>query len=360
LTNLPYAKAVAELSHRLETAKKSNDRLADLQKQLAAAQKRREAAQQQLYSAQAELDSLCKEAGCDSPAELLPLEEQSRQQRELRERWEEVEDRLRHEAAGKALETFIAEAQAADADRLAAGLAQLRTRLEEISDELTLVNQTIGKERTELDRMDGNARAAAAQEEAEQLLAQLRDDAERYVRLRLAAEVLHGAIQQHRQRNQGPVLLRAGELFRELTLGSFLDLKVDYDEAGQALLVGVREGGQTVPVEGMSDGCRDQLYLALRLASLEHYLENHPPLPFIVDDILITFDDDRAAAALRALAHLSRRTQVIFFTHHRRLVELAKKHLPKRTAYIHCLPGPLDPESGEELPEENRERRLFA
>jgi uncharacterized protein YhaN len=73
----------------------------------------------------------------------------------------------------------------------------------------------------------------------------------------------------------------------------------------------------------MSTGTRDQLYLALRLATLDHYLESAEPLPFIVDDILIQFDDDRSRATLAALADFSDRTQVILFTHHERVVQEA-------------------------------------
>ena len=87
----------------------------------------------------------------------------------------------------------------------------------------------------------------------------------------------------------------------------------------------------------MSDGTKDQLYLALRLASLDHYLSRNKPFPFIVDDILIKFDDERAVAALKALADLSERTQVIFFTHHRRLVELAQTHLSEWPLFTHEL-----------------------
>jgi len=85
--------------------------------------------------------------------------------------------------------------------------------------------------------------------------------------------------------------------------------------------------GELVGVQGMSDGTQDQLYLALRLASIERYLEAKEPLPLILDDVLINFDDRRAAAALRTLAELGRKTQVIMFTHHLRLVELAQQEL---------------------------------
>jgi uncharacterized protein YhaN len=42
----------------------------------------------------------------------------------------------------------------------------------------------------------------------------------------------------------------------------------------------------------------------------------------ILDDILINSDDARASAALKVIGDLAKRTQVLFFTHHRRLAEL--------------------------------------
>lgn len=82
--------------------------------------------------------------------------------------------------------------------------------------------------------------------------------------------------------------------------------------------------GERVSVEGMSDGTKDQLYLALRLASIDKYVQENEPIPFIVDDILIHFDDERAKETLKVLLELSKKTQVIFFTHHSRLIELMK------------------------------------
>ena len=75
----------------------------------------------------------------------------------------------------------------------------------------------------------------------------------------------------------------------------------------------------------MSDGTRDQMFLALRLAALEIGIEGAEPLPFIVDDILIQFDDDRARATLRVLKEVSKKTQILFFTHQARHVELVNE-----------------------------------
>jgi uncharacterized protein YhaN len=116
-------------------------------------------------------------------------------------------------------------------------------------------------------------------------------------------------------------------------------LRADFDEKGDAVLVGVRPGGKEVlTVEEMSDGTADQLYLAVRLASLEAYMERNEPMPFIVDDILLRFDDERAVAALLSLGELSAKTQVVFFTHHRRLVELAEANVEQGMLYTHVLP----------------------
>jgi len=109
-----------------------------------------------------------------------------------------------------------------------------------------------------------------------------------------------------------------------LTCGSLATIDTDFDESDQPVLVGVRPNGERLRVEAMSTGTRDQLYLALRLATLDHYVETSESLPFIVDDILIQFDDDRSQATLDTLADFSAKAQVILFTHHERVVQDAK------------------------------------
>ena len=42
------------------------------------------------------------------------------------------------------------------------------------------------------------------------------------------------------------------------------------------------------------------------------------------DDLFVHFDDDRTLDGRRVLAGLARHTQVLVFTHHSRLVELAR------------------------------------
>jgi uncharacterized protein YhaN len=66
-------------------------------------------------------------------------------------------------------------------------------------------------------------------------------------------------------------------------------------------------------------------------------MENSEPMPFIVDDILVDFDDERSDAALNALVSLAEKTQVILFTHHSRVVEQARELRTSAQVQIHEL-----------------------
>jgi uncharacterized protein YhaN len=125
------------------------------------------------------------------------------------------------------------------------------------------------------------------------------------------------------------VLARASELFSVLTLGSFEGLEVGFDQGDEPVLVALRDKKQ-LEASALSDGTLDQLYLALRVASLERLIESRGPLPLLLDDVLVHFDDQRAAAALSVLGALAKKTQVILFTHHRRIVDLATRAISDR------------------------------
>src|SRR5205807_9176528 len=133
------------------------------------------------------------------------------------------------------------------------------------------------------------------------------------------------AIESYRKKNQGLILTRASELFAHLTIGHHSGLTSDFGDDDKPVLVAIRRSGERVRVEGLSDGARDQMYLALRLAAIEHHVTTVAPCPVIFDDLLINSDDTRHPAALQIIGELAKCTQVLFFTHHRRLAELGTR-----------------------------------
>jgi len=321
------ARAVALLSERLGAAREAASRRADLEERRKEAEERRKAALGTAQDHAGVLKQLCAEAECAAPEELPRAEERARERAQARGALAQAEERLAALAAGE-VPAFAAQALEQDPDALAAALAAARAEAETLAVEHEKTLQELGGARQALAALDGTSRAARVAERAQGVMGRLQADVDRHVRLRLATLVLGREIERYRRDHQGPVLARAGELFAALTCGAFTALEADFDDRGDPVLQGVRSGGERVRVKGMSDGTRDQLFLALRLAGLHLYLDGHPPLPFVVDDILVHFDDERARATLGALAELARRTQVIFFSHHEHLLPLAQAVVP--------------------------------
>ena len=270
------------------------------------------------------LAELCRLAGRVLPEELEAAEKRSAQYQRLVASLAQTEKTLIEGAGGLPLAELEAQAAKIDPDELPEEIAGLTKKIEqELAPESKRLSVLIGEKKNQLRQMDGNAKAAEAAEQGARLLARLRRLAERYIQLKVAGHVLKSEIERFRSKNQTPVLAITSRYFSELTLGSFAGLLTDENDQGEPVLVGTRPNGARVLVERMSSGTRDQLYLALRLASLEWRLASHEPMPFILDDILVNADDARSRAALKILGELAAKTQVILFTHHRRIVDEA-------------------------------------
>jgi uncharacterized protein YhaN len=256
----------------------------------------------------------------------------------LRRELNEVELHLIGMAEGGTLEDLEDLAAGQDADALPGRIAALRADLEEhVKPQMGPLAERVGQEKNELARMNGDDAAARIADEMQEVLARISRMTDRYIRLKLASRVLRAEIESYRAANQDPLLAIASDLFRELTLGSFAGLRADIDENDSPVLIGVRSNGLLVRVEGMSSGTRDQLYLALRLASLQLRSQSTEAMPFIVDDILINFDEERANATLGVFAGMADRNQIIMFTHQAQIADMARSLGREDRVFVHSL-----------------------
>ena len=335
LADQPVDDAVGLVSIRLKEARSASDQRETLLKQRQELEKNLSAAKQKISQFRAALDEILRQASCDN-YELLPeAANRSRKRRELERTIAELEDWISSQSGGADFQAFVAEAEATDVDRIEPAMEELEESIERWGKERDEIIGQIQAENIELKKIDGGAEASENAAVCESISARLEEQVRDLAKLRVCNVLLHTAIEQHRKKNQGPVLGRASEIFRLNTLGGFEELRADFNDRGEPVLTGVRgSNGEVVPVSGMSDGTCDQLYLALRIASLENWLGRHEPIPFIIDDVLLNFDDDRAIASLKVLASLSHQTQVVFFTHHQHVVEMAQANLSKEDLFV--------------------------
>jgi uncharacterized protein YhaN len=284
------------------------------------------------------LDRLCQEAHCEQIEDLEAVEDNVKQAQLLQTELKHLQQRLNDSRGRFRLDELETQLQGYEEGKLDEELDGLEQKIEEQGKQRDQLHQESGRLGEQFHQSETQSGAVDSLDEKHAILAQMSDKVQTYLRQRLAQRMLQQYIERYRQQHQGPVLKRAGEYFATLSCDSFQGLGIDYDAKDQAILMGQRNDEEYINIEGMSDGTRDQLYLSLRLASLEQRVRNEEPLPFILDDILINFDNERALAGLNALSQLAQKTQVILFTHHQHMIDLFKQQKQQEQDFtVHVL-----------------------
>lgn len=323
---------VAQLETRLKQAKQVESERALKQQALEDAQARQLEQESLVQRHEATLERLCRAADVGSAEALPEAEAQSQRKRQA----QADADRARKDlaaASSRQVDELRALLRDYDAERMDDEEAQASADLMALETKLDGARQTEEASRRALDEVDGADTAAVARERMERDAAAVRLSMAPWTRSRLAYALLDEALKRFRERAQGPMLLAASRYFQQMTDGQFVRLVSD-DSDAKPVLLAQRANGSQVRVDGLSEGTRDQLYLALRLAALEIRREAGYDLPVVLDDVLMTSDDGRAGLALRAIAEFSKGHQVILFTHHAHLIDVAERTVPGRVLQV--------------------------
>jgi len=101
--------------------------------------------------------------------------------------------------------------------------------------------------------------------------------------------------------------------------------------------------GRSLPVESLSRGTREQLFLSLRLALASSYAKRGAPLPLVLDDVLVNFDAERAKAAAAVLRDFAAAGhQLIVFTCHEHIMRMFQAlHVPVSQLPHNAEPGKI-------------------
>ncbi len=176
-------------------------------------------------------------------------------------------------------------------DQLREQRAMAEGRVKALGDEMVL--------RSDLTELESRRKELLAQEAA----------------LSLAQETLAQADLGLREKFSPVLAQRAAALFSALTDGRYDEITLARDLSAKARLTGDAVGWEA---DYLSQGARDQLYLALRLAVCELVLPPEQACPIILDDALAAFDRERMGRALELLKQVAEKRQVLLFSCHER------------------------------------------
>ncbi|MEW6385964.1 MAG: AAA family ATPase [Thermodesulfobacteriota bacterium] len=287
-----------------------------------------------------ERQNLLAAAGVEGEEAFRQRAELYQRRQELGQRGRELTVQLGLVAGGEGELTRLKEdlAQTTRGD-LQTQLGQAQASLGELAGQLARLREEKGKladRRQKLERAEELSQALLREQT---LATRLREAARRWTVGTLAGYFLEQGRRRFEAEYQPQVFQQAGHYFALLTKGAYLKVMTHLE--GEKFFV-VNRQGQHTPVERLSRGTVEQLYLALRFALIQAYSQSGRNLPLILDDILVNFDPQRARQAVRLFQEMSRSHQVLLFTCHPHLVNLVKDVLGPEA------PDPIDLEAGED------------
>ena len=269
----------------------------------------------------ADLSQLLAGAGLADMEALQEARNRSRRVGQLQAKLGEVEDRLQ--------KMPVSQVEYDDLPACQAALQKVQNQVQALQAELSEMGQRRGRLEQELNQLNRSQSAAQAEAACQELRHQRWDLARRHGVLMLAGACLEKAMQRFRLEAQPSLLQKASSLLGKTSAGAYewLGSNIFDQKQGQDPDLSAKPGPGAMErqSQALSRGTRDQLYLSLRLALAQEITQGQEPVPLLLDDPLVNFDDERLAASLAMLAELASERQVVLFTCHRAQYELLQQ-----------------------------------
>lgn len=191
---------------------------------------------------------------------------------------------------------------------LQAAIATGRNQQSAVQKALTAHTADLVTTQTQLNELTEDGRYAALRQQQANMQTEITVLVRQWVTRQLGANWIDQALQLLTQQQLPQVLSQAAMIFAQLTGKRYNEIKLVDEE-----LLAITTMGARFNVAELSTATKEQLYLALRLALIEH-LGDQAQLPLMIDDGFVNFDEHRRQAAWQVLATVAQQHQVIYFT----------------------------------------------
>ncbi|NQV26777.1 MAG: AAA family ATPase [Rhodopirellula sp.] len=215
-------------------------------------------------------------------------------------------------------------------------IATIRSELDDLAIDIEDAFENLGRFKREIELLENDRSGAELRFEREQQLSELTSLAEEWFALAWSADSLEELRIEFEQSHQPPILARAKEYLCRLSGERYDNI---WTPMGERTLCVDDADDNTLRIEHLSGGTREQLFLSIRLAMIEHFSSQGVELPIVLDDILVNFDEQRTRAAIEELLRQTGdNQQILFFTCHQHLAEMFRQRgvstvmLPDRRA----------------------------
>ncbi len=245
-----------------------------------------------------------------------------------------LEDKLNFVALGRSLEDFLSEFKNVDYSIL----EHQKNVQEKEYDELIILQDDLTNALAEqsafIKQIENSNLLTELKQEKSILLEQSNEALENYMKYALARSFIQKAKQKYEEEKQPELIKTASEIFSHITEEKWINITSSIED--NVLTINPKRGTPITP-DKLSQGTREQLYLAIRLAYMKNAVQYKEPLPLIMDDILVNFDVTRSVQTAKTLSTFidsEPSHQILFFTCHPHIVTVLQENVAKSSLYL--------------------------
>lgn len=343
-TGLPYAVSpdgIADIYEENHRRSLEWEALQEKNKQHEAYEKEMSKLDEGWASCQREMDTLLNLVQAKNAEEFAEKVNAHEHHDQIAKEWERVKQDLRMYAGGEEeFEALWHALETGQYDQWMETHNTLSRRIEEESAKLGELQRSQGAIDNEIFRLAGDDSMTSALQKKEKIEAELKSTLEEWLTLMYTEELLTRAQTIYESGRQPQIMKMANEFLKDMTMGKY---SLHMADNGKDIFI--EDSTHAVKNEKIwSSGTGDQVFLAIRLAMALSFGEQIEPLPIVLDDIFVRFDEKRQRETLRFLMELGKKQQIFLFTCHERTMHIAEEvGYEKGTGeFIHLSAGQIE------------------
>ena len=266
-------------------------------------------------------DALIHQSEAEDESQVRRLAAKQDKIEQLTARQEALSERVAIALGNQCSEKAVAEVLETHAeDRLEKYWDRLLARLQDAQNRLTELHQTRGEIGQEMKSLAEDRRLPEARLQLGCVEEQIRQTIHRWRVLAVTSLMLEAIRQIYETERQPETLAEASTYLVRLTEGRYQRIWTPLSE--DKLRVDT-EDGESLPLDVLSQGTREAVFVSLRLALAAAYARRGALLPLVLDDVLVNLDVRRAKAAAEVLRDFANSGhQMLLFTCHQHIMEL--------------------------------------
>lgn len=194
-----------------------------------------------------------------------------------------------------------------DQDALNTDVRETTEKVQHLQDQLNDLSREMTRVQTEIAGLIKNGQYYDLRQELANQQTEIVENVQKYLALKLSSQWIQAVLDIASKGRLPKTLALAKQYFATLTNDAYKEIIFKKE------ISVVRKDDVSFPINELSTGTLEQLYLAL-IFSMAVGFSSQYPMPIIIDDGFVNFDQRRKAAALTMLQQVSEKTQVLYFT----------------------------------------------